>query len=115
MVAPHTGVLSDPADARLDIDEHDSDADVVRRSLSERTLGSTRGLVRSATSRVLESTTSDFSVRFEPLLIGWHSKRFAWIGPALLLGIEYGLGLAMGFGVVASCESEQVRCEHEDV
>ena len=115
IVAPHTGVLSDPADARLDIDEHDSDADVVRRSLSERTLGSTRGLVRSATSRVLESTTSDFSVRFEPLLIGWHSKRFAWIGPALLLGIEYGLGLAMGFGVVASCESEQVRCEHEDV
>jgi hypothetical protein len=110
---------SDPEDARVDIDEHDSDADVVqvvvRRSLSERMLGSMRGLVRSATSRALESIASDFSVRFEPLLVGWHNKRFAWIGPALLLGIEYGLGLAMGFGAVVSCESEQVRCEHQDV
>jgi len=114
-LSPHTRVPSDPKDARLDINEHDSDADVVRQSLSGRMLGSTLGLVRSATSRVLESTTSDFSVRFEPLLVGWHNKRFAWIGPALLLGIEYGLGLAMGFGAVASCESEQVRCEHEDV
>jgi hypothetical protein len=67
--------------------------------------------VHQAAARSLASVKPDFHIRVDPLLRGWHSKRLAWIGPALLLGVEYGLGLAMGFGAMASCASEQVKCE----
>jgi hypothetical protein len=104
-----------PEDAGLEgglddgLDDDGSHVDIVRRPPFGRMLHSMRGLVLSATSRAVESVTSDFHARFEPLFEGWHNKRLAWIGPAILLGIEYGLGLAMGFGAMASCESEQVR------
>jgi hypothetical protein len=62
----------------------------------------------NVTSRVIEAVKSDFHDLSDPFLEGWHSKRLAWIGPALQLSIEYGLGLAMGFGIMASCEVEQV-------
>jgi hypothetical protein len=81
---------------------HDFGADGVRRSLVGRMLA-------SITWKVRQTTKTEFHVLVEPLLEGWHNRRLAWVGPALLLGIEYGIGLAMGFGVLASCESEQVR------
>ena len=80
---------------------HDFDANGVRRSLAARMLASMKWKVR-------QSTKTEFHVLVEPLLEGWHNKRLAWVGPALLLGIEYGIGLAMGFGALAGCESEQV-------
>jgi hypothetical protein len=98
----------DPKEAGQDAAKHDSNVDGMRRSMSGRLVQSTHGLVRSATSRALESVKSDFHVLYEPLFEGWHCKRLAWVGPALLLAVEYGLGLAMGFGAVASCEAEQV-------
>ena len=80
---------------------HDFDANGVRRSLAARMLA-------SMMSKVRQSSKTEFHVLVEPLLEGWHNKRLAWVGPALLLGIEYGVGLAMGFGALAGCESEQV-------
>jgi hypothetical protein len=82
-------------------DAHDFDTNGVRRSLAARMLASMKWKVR-------QSTKTEFHVLVEPLLEGWHNKRLAWVGPALLLGIEYGIGLAMGFGALAGCESEQV-------
>jgi hypothetical protein len=80
---------------------HDFDANGVRRSLAARMLASMK-------SKVRQSSKTEFRVLVEPLLEGWHNKRLAWVGPALILGIEYGMGLAMGFGALAGCESEQV-------
>jgi hypothetical protein len=80
---------------------HDFDANGVKRSRAARMLASMRWIVR-------QSSQTEFHVLVEPLLEGWHNKRLAWVGPALLLGVEYGIGLAMGFGALASCESEQV-------
>ena len=115
-VSRHAGDSGDPDDAGEDDTDHwhGSSVDGMRRTLSGRmpVVESMQGLVRSATSNTLESVKSDFHVLYEPLfrVEGWHSKRLAcqWIGPPLLLGIEYGVGLAMGFGVMASCEAEQV-------
>jgi hypothetical protein len=91
--------------------DHEPDADGVRRSDCD-AAGVRRSffgrLFARAKSRALQSTSTDFHILVEPLLDGWHHRRLAWVGPAILLGIEYGLGLAMGFGAVASCESEQV-------
>jgi hypothetical protein len=98
----------DHKEAGQDDAKHDSNVDGMRRSMSGRLVHSTHRLVRSVTSRALETVKSDFHVLYEPLFEGWHGKRLAWVGPALLLAVEYGLGLAMGFGALASCEAEQV-------
>jgi hypothetical protein len=97
MRARRSGACEDEADGA-----HDFDANGVRRSLAARMLASMKWNIK-------RSTKTEFHVLVEPLLEGWHSRRLAWVGPALLLGIEYGIGLAMGFGALASCEAEQVR------
>ena len=61
-----------------------------------------------ACERLVESLQNNFVEKFEPLLEGYHNRRFSWVGAWLMLLTEYCLALAIGLGVTSSCTAEQV-------
>jgi hypothetical protein len=61
-----------------------------------------------ACERLVESLQNNFVEKFEPLLEGFHNRRFSWVGAWLMLLTEYCLALAIGLGVTSSCTAEQV-------
>ncbi len=64
--------------------------------------------VAALCQRLVESLQNNFVDKFEPLLEGYHNRRFSWIGAWLMLLTEYCLALAIGFGLTSSCTAEQV-------